>query len=165
MTLDLLPLPQAIAVGIGATLVTDLWGVALNRLFGVPAANYCLVGRWALHMPAGVFRHASIAKAAAKPGECAAGWLAHYAIGAGFALLLVLAAGPGWLAAPTPLPALLVGIATVVFPYFVMQPAFGLGIAAARTPSPAQARLRSLMTHAVFGIGLYVAALAVRGVI
>ena len=33
----------------------------------------------------------------------------------------------------------------------------GAGIAASRTPRPAVARLRSLITHAVFGIGLYAA--------
>jgi hypothetical protein len=46
----------------------------------------------------------------------------------------------------------------VLFPFFVMQPALGAGIAASKTPSPAQARLRSVATHAVFGIGLYLAA-------
>jgi hypothetical protein len=40
-----------------------------------------------------------------------------------------------------------------------MQPSFGLGIAASRTPNPTQARLKSLVTHTVFGIGLYVCAL------
>jgi hypothetical protein len=51
-------------------------------------------------------------------------------------------------------------------PFFVMQPAFGAGVAASKTPRPAQARLRSLMTHGVFGVGLYAGAwlvsLAVR---
>jgi hypothetical protein len=39
-----------------------------------------------------------------------------------------------------------------------MQPGLGLGIAASRTPQPNVARLRSLATHAVFGLGLYAAA-------
>jgi len=43
----------------------------------------------------------------------------------------------------------------VVFPFFIMQPLLGLGIAASRTPKPTQARLKSLGTHAVFGVGLY----------
>ena len=37
-----------------------------------------------------------------------------------------------------------------------MQPSFGLGIAASKTPHPNKARLKSLMTHTVFGVGLYV---------
>jgi len=46
----------------------------------------------------------------------------------------------------------------VLVPFFVMQPSFGFGIAASRTPNPTQARLRSLMAHTVFGVGLYVCA-------
>jgi Protein of unknown function (DUF2938) len=60
---------------------------------------------------------------------------------------------------PAPGPALLYGLATVVFPFFVIQPAFGLGVAGSRTPNPLQARLKSLATHTVFGVGLYVCAL------
>jgi hypothetical protein len=51
------------------------------------------------------------------------------------------------------------GIATVVFPFFILQPSLGLGIAASKTPKPMQARLKSLATHTIFGIGLYVSAL------
>jgi hypothetical protein len=46
-----------------------------------------------------------------------------------------------------------------------MQPSLGLGIAASRTANPMQARLKSLGTHAVFGVGLYASALAVRYVL
>lgn len=158
MTLDPAHIAHAAAIGIGATAITDLWALLLNRAYGVPAANYCLVGRWLAHMPEGVFRHASIAAAPRKTAECAAGWIAHYAIGIAFALALLILAPAQWLQAPTLLPALAVGLATVAFPFLLMQPAFGLGIAAAKTPAPAQARLRSLMTHAVFGLGLYAAA-------
>jgi hypothetical protein len=59
------------------------------------------------------------------------------------------------------LPALFYGIGTVVFPFFIMQPSFGLGIAASRAPNPRHARLKSLATHTVFGLGLYVSALGV----
>jgi len=31
----------------------------------------------------------------------------------------------------------------------------GLGLAASKTPKPDAARLRSIMTHGVFGLGLY----------
>lgn len=41
-----------------------------------------------------------------------------------------------------------------------MQPGMGAGIAASRTPNPRAARLQSLVTHAVFGLGLYLAGLA-----
>ena len=51
---------RAIAIGIGATLIMDLWNLFLKRALGVPSLNYCLLGRWVSHMPAGTFRHASM---------------------------------------------------------------------------------------------------------
>ena len=151
----------AIAVGIGATLVMDIWNLFLKRAFKIPSLNYCLLGRWLRHMPGGTLRHASITAAPEKPFECTVGRIAHYTIGVVLALVFVVLASDDWLARPTLLPALLYGIGTVVFPFFIMQPSFGLGIAASRTPKPTQARLKSLVTHTVFGVGLYICALGV----
>jgi hypothetical protein len=154
-------IPAVIVIGIGATLAIDVWNLFLRRAFGVSSLSYCLLGRWLRHMPEGTFRHASIASAPAKPLECAVGWMAHYSIGVAFALVFVAMASDGWLARPTLAPALLFGIGTVVFPFFILQPSFGLGVAAARTAHPTQARLKSLATHTVFGVGLYVCALGI----
>jgi hypothetical protein len=149
----------AAAIGIGATLVMDLWNLFLKRFFGLPSLNYCLLGRWLRHMPGGTIRHASIAAAPAKALECQVGWVAHYSIGIVFAIGFVALVSGGWLARPTLLPAVLYGLATVVFPFFIMQPSLGLGIASSKAANPTQARLKSLATHTVFGVGLYVCAL------
>ena len=152
----------AVLIGIGATLLMDLWNLFLKRGFGIPSLNYRLLGRWVCYMPSGVFRHASIATSPPKRQECTVGWMAHYTIGVTLALVFVTGFAPaGWLAQPTLLPALLYGLATVLFPLFVMQPSLGLGIASSRTKHPARARLKSLGTHLVFGLGLYVSALVV----
>jgi len=158
-------LPGAVVVGIGATLFMDVWALLLQRAFGIPPANYCLVGRWICHMPEGTFAHASIAAAPQKRYECAVGWIAHYVTGTVYALVLVALVSGSWLARPTLLPAVLFGIGSVLVPYLIMQPSFGLGIAASKAPQPAQARLRSLMAHTVFGIGLYVCAVGVSYVL
>ena len=149
---------SAVVVGLGATLFMDLWALFLKRAFGIPLANYCLVGRWFRHMPEGTFMHASIVNASQKPFECTVGWIAHYLIGAVYALALVALVSSGWLAQPTLFPALLFGVGTVLVPFLIMHPSFGLGLAASRAPDPAQARLRSLMAHTAFGVGLYVCA-------
>ena len=151
----------AIAIGLGATLVMDLWNLLLKRGFGIPSLNYCLLGRWIRHMPGGTFRHASIAAAPPIQFECTVGWIAHYSIGVMFSLGLVLLASADWLARPTLLPALLYGMGTVLIPFFIMQPSLGFGIAASRTPKPGQARLKSIATHSVFGVGLYLCAMGV----
>ena len=116
-------------------------------------------------MPGGTLRHASIAAAPRKPLECTVGWIAHYSIGVVFALVFVVLASGDWLARPTLLPALLYGVGTVVFPFFILQPSLGLGIAASRAPRPSRARLKSLVTHTVFGVGLYVCALGTAEII
>ena len=84
----------AVVVGLGATLVMDLWTVFLKRAFNIPSPNYCFVGRWLRHMTDGVFKHPSIAAAAQKPAECTIGWIAHYTIGALFALARVALTTP-----------------------------------------------------------------------
>lgn len=154
-----------ILVGVGATLVMDLWALISRRMFNIGLPNYCLVGRWLSYMPEGKFIHASLAAAAKKPGECLTGWFFHYVTGVVYAFVLIIPTSGQWLASPTLLPAMLVGIVTVLIPYFVMQPSFGLGLAAARTPNPTQARLRSLMSHTSYGVGLYVAAIALSYVV
>jgi len=156
----------AIVIGIGATLMMDVWNVFLKRAYGIPSLNYCLLGRWLCHIRGGTFRHASIVAASPKPFECTVGWIAHYTIGVVFALVFVLLlASSDWLAQPRALPALLYGVGTVVFPFFILQPSLGLGIASSRAPHPAKARLKSLATHAVFGVGLYLCAVGVSVVL
>ncbi len=152
-----------VTMGIAATAVIDLWALVRRGLFGTPLPNYAFIGRWIAHMPRGRLRHASMAKAQPMPGEAMIGWAAHYFIGIGFSFVLLAVAGNEWLVQPTAGPALIVGIATVAAPFFVMQPAMGAGVAASRTPRPALARLQSVITHGIFGLGLYAGALLTAG--
>lgn len=146
-----------IFTGIGATAVMDAWGGVRKRLLGIPSADYAMVGRWIGHMAHGAFRHDRIAAAAPIPGERAIGWIAHYATGVVFAAGLIWIVGSEWLRQPMLVPALAFGIGTVVVPFLLMQPGMGAGVAASRTPKPWSARLQSLITHATFGFGLWVA--------
>lgn len=147
-------------VGAGATAVMDLWLVLLRRL-GVPTLNFAFIGRWAAHGLRGRFVHAAIARAAPVPGELAWGWLVHYAAGIAFAAVLVAVQGTAWTLQPTLAPAVATGLATVLLPLFVMQPAMGAGVASSRTPTPLKNVLRSLANHGVFGLGLYLSAAGV----
>jgi Protein of unknown function (DUF2938) len=150
-----------VSVGLGATFVMDIWVVFLKYTFKIPSPNYCLVGRWLRHMTNGTFKHPSIVAASKKPAECITGWIAHYTTGVLFALAFISLVTPAWIQSPTVMPALFFGIVTVGFPFFIMHPSFGLGLAASKTPNPMQARLRSIINHAAFGLGLYFSALVV----
>ena len=149
---------HAIVIGAGATAVMDLWAACLRRFWREPSLDYALLGRWIGHFPSGHFMHESIASAAPVRHERVIGWSAHYAIGIVFAALLLLVWGPEWLERPTVLPALIVSSVTLVAPFLIMQPAMGAGAAASKTPRPQLARLRSIVTHTVYGVGLYVSA-------
>jgi Protein of unknown function (DUF2938) len=156
MTADLLL--RAVLIGLAGAALMDAWGLVLRRRFGIATLDYALLGRWIGHVPRGRLVHERITSADPVRGERPLGWLAHYSIGVAFAFLLVAIWGPGWLAAPTPLPALIVGVGTVVAPWFVMQPAMGAGIAGSRSPNPRATRLRNVGTHAAYGVGLYLSA-------
>lgn len=149
-------------IGTGATLVMDAWAILRKRLLGVPALNYGLVGRWLAWLPRGRYRHQPIAATPPVRGEQAIGWIAHYLTGVAFAGILLTLWGLDWARQPTLAPALIVGIGSVAAPFLLMQPAMGAGIAASRTPRPNLARMHSVVTHAVFGVGLYAAGWVAR---
>jgi Protein of unknown function (DUF2938) len=153
---------SGVVLGAGATAVMDLWGLARRPLLGWPVPDYALVGRWVGHMSRGRFRHAAIATSTPVAAERALGWTVHYLTGMAFAGLLLALAGPDWLHNPTWSAPLAVGIGSVAAPLLLMQPAMGAGIAARRTANPTRARVQSLISHTVFGIGLYATAQALN---
>ena len=148
---------HAIVIGAGATALMDLW-LAFLRRWRVPSLDYALLGRWIGHFPRGRFMHENIGSSAGIRHERIIGWTAHYAIGVFWAALLLAIWGSQWLEHPTLGPALIVSSCTLAAPFFVMQPAMGAGVAASRTPRPHGARLRSVVTHTVYGVGLYASA-------
>ncbi len=148
---------RSVVVGVGATLTMDVWAAVLRR-FGVPSLDFGLLGRFIGHLPEGRWFHQSIAKSAPVRGERLLGWCAHYSIGVGFAALLLAVFGLTWARSPTPAPAVLIGMVTVVAPLFVLQPALGAGVASSKTPRPVFNSVKSLITHLVFGLGLFLAA-------
>lgn len=155
---------DTVVIGVGATVVMDLWGIVRKQVLGIAPPNYAMVGRWLGHMTHSQFRHNAISKSPPVPGELILGWLAHYLTGISFAALLIGIWGTIWIQHPTLAPALITGIGTVAAPFLLMQPGMGAGIAASKTPRPNSARLQSLLTHTLFGLGLYVTAWAINTV-
>ncbi|MDR7142136.1 DUF2938 domain-containing protein [Rhizobium sp. BE258] len=153
---------RGIVIGIGATVLMDIWAIVLHRFFGQSAANWAPVGRWFYHLKNGNVFHDSIANAAPYEHELALGWISHYVTGIVYGLALAIIMGPAWLAEPTFIPAWILGIVTVGAGWFLLQPGLGIGWAASKTPNPAKARAMNLIAHTVFAIGLYGTALLIR---
>jgi hypothetical protein len=153
--LDIIIFLKTVITGIGATLVMDSWSLCQKLILKIPPLNYALVGRWILWLPKGKFRHHTILSTLQIRGENLTGWVFHYLTGILFAVIPLLLYGKDWLHEPSLFMGVLAGLLTLIAPFFVLQPAFGFGIAASRTPRPWLARLLSLMTHLAYGIGLY----------
>jgi hypothetical protein len=147
-------------MGVAGSALMDAWSLVLRRRFNVPTLDYALLGRWIGHIPRRRFFHDRIAASEPIRGERPLGWLAHYAIGITFALVLLGIWGLDWVRSPTIWPPLIIGIGTIVAPWFVMQPAMGAGIAGSKTPNPPATRLRNLGTHTMYALGLYLCAMA-----
>jgi hypothetical protein len=157
MSTDLLL--NTLLLGIGATIIMDLVALVQKHILKQQVLDYAMVGRWIGHMPKGRFIHSPIMKSQPIAFEAPIGWAVHYLIGILFAYVFLLIMGDLWLQSPILWPALGFGIATVIAPYFIMQPCLGAGIAASKTPAPNIARLKSLFAHSTSGIGLWLTAL------
>jgi hypothetical protein len=153
---------SAAIVGIGGTLALDVWAALLQRTFRTPATNWAMVGRWLAHMRDGRFVHKSIGNAASVRDELLIGWAFHYAVGIAYGWLLVALQGSNWLQQPTILAPIALSLGLLVAPYFVMMPGLGYGIAGSRTPKPNVTRLKSVLAHTVFGLGMFATAWALN---
>ena len=149
---------RAALVGIGGTIVLDLYAAVLQRLFGIPGTNWQMVGRWIGYMRKGQFVQPAIGKAAPVPGEHALGWAFHYVIGIGYGLLLAAIWGADWFERPGIAEPLILALVLLVLPWFAMMPGLGLGPAGSRTPKPNVTRLKSVVGHSAFGTGMYLTA-------
>ena len=103
---------RGVLLGIGATVLFDLWQWLVAWMLRQPAPNLAPMGRWFWYLLRGRMFHADIGKAEPYVHERALGWFGHYVVGAIYGVVFALLAGPGWFAAPRILPAWLFGVAT-----------------------------------------------------
>jgi hypothetical protein len=146
---------NAIVAGIVATVILDLWQRVLHAATGIPPTNWGIVGRWFGHMPRGRFIHEAIAEAEPVGNEAVIGWTLHYLIGIVYGVVYVGLIVFVMSGTPSVLNGFLFGLASVVIPWFVMQPALGLGIMGSKAPNPAVPRYTALAAHCIYGMALY----------
>jgi hypothetical protein len=151
----ILSMVSGVCVGVAATVTMDVLASVAGRVGLTAGAKGQWVGRWYLGMARGQFVHSNIAAAPERAGETLAALIGHYAIGIALAALYVV--GAGWLGV-TPrvlLVALGYGLATCVFPWFLMFPAFGFGLLGLRGPPELMLIRTSVTNHLFYGFGLW----------
>ena len=151
----ILSMASGVGVGVAATVTMDVLAGVSRRVGLTAGVKGQWVGRWFLDMARGQFVHSNIAAAQERAGEKPAALIGHYAIGTALAALYVV--GAGWLGV-TPrvlLIALGYGLATCVFPWFLMFPAFGFGLLGLRGPPELMLIRTSVINHLFYGFGLW----------
>jgi hypothetical protein len=146
---------RILVMGISATVAIDLWATFANRILGWPRTNWGLVGRWIGHMRDGQFAHVSIGSSPAVVHESILGWVFHYVVGCIYAALYLLYVSTVQMGRTSLVSAVLFGLATILSPWLLMQPALGMGICASKAPRSNLVRLQNLIIHTVFGLALY----------
>jgi hypothetical protein len=144
-----------VCVGVAATVTMDVLGSIAGRVGLIRGAKGIWVGRWYLGIARGRFVHSDIRAAPELAGEKRAALIGHYMIGIVLAVIYVLGAGRLDVAPDTLLTALGYGLATCVFPWFLVLPALGFGAFGLRGPPELRLFTSSLMNHLFYGFGLW----------
>ena len=144
-----------VCVGVAATVTMDVLASASRRVGLAAGAKGQWVGRWYLGIARGQFVHSDIAAAPEQAGEKRAALVGHYVIGITLAVLYVVGAGWVGVSPGSFLVALGYGLATCVFPWFLVFPALGFGLFGRKGPSELKLFTSSLMNHLFYGFGLW----------
>ncbi|AIB19306.1 hypothetical protein C064_02412 [Brucella suis 63/252] len=81
---------RGILIGIGATVVMDIWAQLLALLPGQSRPKWGLVGRWFWHLRHGQIFHDDISQSEPCRHEVALGWIGHYAVGILYGVIFAL---------------------------------------------------------------------------
>ena len=145
---------DVIIAGITACLAMDIFQRVLSIASGQPPSNWTVVGRWAFHvLRTARLYHPTIDSAAEIKGEHVFGWIVHYAVGIGYAIIFIGLMETGLLTASLT-DGLIFGFLSVIVPWFFFLPVMGKGIMGKHTPAPAKVCILALANHCVFGLGL-----------
>jgi hypothetical protein len=146
---------EIIVVGVVATAALDIWQQIYRVLFRTPITDWAMIGRWAAYVPRGQLVHDNIGKTPAVANELALGWIVHYVVGIGYAVVYlvlmwaILRITPGFASA------MIFGAVSVCVTWFAMEPILGAGAMASKTPNPGAAMVHDFTSHLSFGFGLF----------
>lgn len=146
-----------IVAGVLGTSVMDFLNHLFSRTGMLSKIDIRMIGRMSAGWTHGRFRYRHPDEMKQVANEILYGYITHYAIGVGLALIYVL----GWNlligGSASPLWALAYGVATTVASYFFVYPCMGLGVCGRRSPEGIKSPLSSLANHLFYGVGLAVA--------
>jgi len=152
-----LSLLQVLSAGLLSTLSMDvLTGAALRLRIVAPLAPQ-LMGRWFASVARARPIHADIASSPALHHELAIALPVHYAIGVVLTSFYLWAMYQLRWSPRSLVFALAFGLCTNLLPWLLMFPAMGYGFFGAHGPAGTRLFVSSLLSHAFFGLGIWIA--------
>ena len=119
-----------LVTGVLATITMDMTALTMVKSGIIHLGDFqivpSLLGRWVGYFPAGIFFHSTILETQPLAHERLIGILSHNLIGVTLTTLVVYPHVLIWRQKIAPGTAVLFGICTCLFPYFVMFPAMAL---------------------------------------
>lgn len=154
-----------VIAGVIATATLDLWQQVFRLVVGLPITNWGMIGRWVGHFEDGQFVHKDIGAAPPVPGENVLGWIVHYVVGVGYAVVYF---GLMWFVFRTPpslASALIFAALSVSVTWFVMEPILGAGVMASHVPGRFRVLAQDFTSHLSLGFGLFVGDFVARALL
>jgi uncharacterized membrane protein YeaQ/YmgE (transglycosylase-associated protein family) len=148
---------MGVIAGVVGTLVMDALNQGFARTGMILKIDVGMIGRMSAGWARGRFRYSHPGEMEQVANELLYGYISHYAIGVGLAVIYVFGwdifvggpASPAW--------ALVYGVATTVASHFFVLPSMGLGVCGRRSPDGIKSPLSALANHLFFGVGMAVA--------
>jgi Protein of unknown function (DUF2938) len=153
---------EIIIVGVVATLALDIWQQIYRLLFGTAITDWAIIGRWAAYLPRGQLVHENIGETTPVAHELALGWVVHYAVGIGYAVVYLFLMWFVFASPPDFKSAMIFGAISVAVTWFAMEPVLGAGVMASKTPRPPAAMAHDFTSHLSFGFGLFLGVVIFR---
>lgn len=148
---------RSVLVGVVSTFTMDLLTAIAYRLRLTAPLSPHLIGRWFVSVARAQPYHADIARAPAVNHELAIAIPIHYTIGVALASAYLWGMSElGW-PRRNLVVAVAFGLCTSVLPWFLMFPSMGYGFFGAHGPAGTRLFVSSLLSHALFGVGIWVA--------
>ncbi|GHB34564.1 DUF2938 family protein [Salinicola rhizosphaerae] len=147
-----------LVVGIGSTIVLDLWAWLVAKTTGMAGTDWGVVGRWLLDIPSGrVVLDSRPDRPAPGGREKTVGWLFHYLVGLAYAMLILLVWGVDYIADPKVVPVFWVGVViSSLAGLLILMPGLGGGILGRKLPNQAAIIAYVIIAHIAFAAGQYV---------
>lgn len=146
-----------VLAGVLGTLAMDVLNHLLTRAGVLLKIDVAMIGRMSAGWARGRFCYRHPDEMEPDAHERIYGYITHYAIGVGFALIYVF----GWgllIGGPvSPIWALPYGFATTVASLFFVYPSMGLGVFGRRSPEPVKSFFSPMANHLFYGMGMAVA--------